>query len=233
MDDISGTKGGVMARCSASNTCPKFFLGLSGTEFCSCRLPVPTDANGFADLKQPDNARIYYYAGAQHGGAGGTASISFAPTRNVYLGGHGDPAQRYVPRAVHRPRGPGRARHHPAGQPGAGTGRGFAVRPADVAFPAMKGVTWAERRADGGARLPVPARYNGYPLLDFGPQYRREDESGIATMLPPAYLNRDYAILVPQVDASTGIPKGRHPQRGARAARHQRGVQPCRHARAT
>lgn len=209
VDDISGTKGGVMARCSASNTCPKFFLGLSGTEFWQLQgSPVLTDANGFADLKQPDNARIYYYTGAQHGGAGGTASISFAPTRNVYPAGtviqHNDTfralfidLEDWVVRGTTPP-----ASQVPA------LADGSLVRPADVAFPVMKGVTWAV----SGVQTAVPdfqylARYNGYPLLDFGPQYRREDESGIATVLPPAYLNRDYAILVPQVDPSTGIPK--------------------------
>jgi len=42
-------------------------------------------------------------------------------------------------------------------------------------------------------------------VLDFGPHYIAQDESGIATVLPPANLNRDYAILVPQVDSSTGL----------------------------
>jgi hypothetical protein len=51
------------------------------------------------------------------------------------------------------------------------------------------------------------ARYNGYSVLDFGPQYIPQDESGIATQLPPYYTGLDYAILVPQVDASTGLTK--------------------------
>ena len=87
---------------------------------------------------------------------------------------------------------------------------------ASLALPAMKGVTWPV----SGAPTPIPdfqylARYNGYPLLDFGPQYRREDESGIATLLPPAYMNRDYAILVPQVDPGTGTFAAWNLQRGA------------------
>lgn len=77
-----------MKRCEASNTCPKFFLGLSGTEFWQLQgSPVLTDANGLRDIAQPANARIYYYASTQHGGAGGTASIGYAPTRNVYPAG--------------------------------------------------------------------------------------------------------------------------------------------------
>lgn len=209
VDDISGKTGGVMARCAATNTCPKFFLGLSGTEFWQLQgSPVLTDANGFTDLKQPDNVRIYYYAGTQHGGAGGTTSISFDPTRNVYPAGtvihHNDTfralfidLEDWVVRGTTPP-----ASQVPA------LADGTLVRPASLALPAMKGVTWPV----SGAPTPIPdfqylARYNGYPLLDFGPQYRREDESGIATLLPPAYMNRDYAILVPQVDASTGIPR--------------------------
>jgi hypothetical protein len=83
---------------------------------------------------------------------------------------------------------------------------GTLVRPEAVAFPAMKGLAWTA----GGTTTPIPdfaylARYNGFPLLDFGPQYRPQDESGIATQLPPADLNRDYAILVPQVDPATGL----------------------------
>ena len=59
-DDVSGRTGGVMKRCSASNTCPKFFLGLSGTEFWQLQgSPVLTDAFGLRDIAQPDNARIY------------------------------------------------------------------------------------------------------------------------------------------------------------------------------
>ncbi|WP_244788651.1 alpha/beta hydrolase domain-containing protein [Cupriavidus pauculus] len=209
VDDISGKTGGVMARCAATNTCPKFFLGLSGTEFWQLQgSPVLTDANGFTDLKQPDNVRIYYYAGTQHGGAGGTTSISFDPTRNVYPAGtvihHNDTfralfidLEDWVVRGTTPP-----ASQVPA------LADGTLVRPASLALPAMKGVTWPV----SGAPTPIPdfqylARSNGYPLLDFGPQYRREDESGIATLLPPAYMNRDYAILVPQVDASTGTPR--------------------------
>jgi len=209
VDDIAGKSGGVMARCAATSTCPKFFLGLSGTEFWQLQgSPVLTDANGFADLKQPDNARIYYYTGTQHGGAGGTASISYAPTRNVYPAGtviHFNDTFRalfldledWVVKNTAPP---------PSQVPTLADGT--LVRPASLTFPVMKGLSWPV----GGVSTPIPAfqylaRYNGYSLLDFGPQYRREDESGIATVLPPANLNRDYAILVPQVDATTGIPR--------------------------
>jgi len=59
-------------------------------------------------------------------------------------------------------------------------------------------------------QTPIPdfqylGRYNGFSLLDYGPQYLPQDESGIASLLPPYYSGRDYAILVPQVDPTTGL----------------------------
>ncbi|NML16914.1 alpha/beta hydrolase domain-containing protein [Azohydromonas caseinilytica] len=207
VDEVSGRKGGVMARCAATDTCPKFFLGLSGTEFWQLQgSPVLTDAHGLRDLTQPENARIYYYSSTQHGGAGGLASISYTPTRTVYPAGtvvHFNDTFRalfvaledWVVRGVEPP-----ASQVPK------VADGTLVRPEAVTFPAMKGLSWTAN----GASTPIPdftylARYNGFPLLDFGPDYRPQDESGIATRLPPANLNRDYAILVPQVDALTGL----------------------------
>lgn len=207
VDDVSGRQGGVMKRCAATATCPKFFLGLSGTEFWQLQgSPVLTDAYGFRDLTQPDNARIYYYASTQHGGAGGTASISYAPSRNVYPAGtvvHFNDTFRALFIALED--WVVRGTEPPASQVPQ-LADGTLVRPDQLVFPAMKGLTWPV----GGTATAIPdfnylARYNGFPLFDFGPQYIPQDESGIATLLPPYYTGRDYAILVPQVDAGTGL----------------------------
>ena len=206
-DDVAGRTGGVMKRCAASNTCPKFFLGLSGTEFWQLQgSPALTDANGFADLVQPTNARIYYYSSTQHGGNGGTASITYAPTAGVYPLGtvtqHVDTfralfmaLEDWVVRNV-----------APPDSQVPKIADGTLVRPNQLVFPVMKGTTWAL----GGVQTAIPdfqylARYNGFSLLDFGPQYVAQDESGIASLLPPYYTGRDYAILVPQVDPATGL----------------------------
>lgn len=207
VDELTGRQGGVMKRCAATSTCPKFFLGLSGTEFWQLQgSPVLTDAFGQRDLVQPDNARVYYYASTQHGGPGGTAGINYTPTRNVYPAGtvvHFNDTFRalfialedWVVRDVAPP-----ASQVPK------LADGTLARPDQLVFPTMRGLEWPVN----GTPTSVPdfdylARYNGFPLLDFGPEYKPQDESGIATLLPPAYLNRDYAILVPQVDASTGL----------------------------
>ncbi|MFT3720722.1 alpha/beta hydrolase domain-containing protein [Pseudorhodoferax sp.] len=207
VDDVSGRQGGVMKRCAATGTCPKFFLGLSGTEFWQLQgSPVLTDAYGLRDLAQPDNARIYYYASTQHGGAGGTASIAYAPARNVYPAGtvvHFNDTFRALFIALED--WVVRGTEPPASQVPR-VADGTLVRPAQLVFPAMRGLTWPV----GGVQTAIPAfdylaRYNGFALLDFGPQYVPQDESGIATQLPPFYTGRDYAILVPQVDPSTGL----------------------------
>jgi hypothetical protein len=206
VDPLTGRKGGVMTRCAASNTCPKFFLGLSGTEFWQLQgSPVLTDAWGFRDLVQPENARIYYYAATQHGGAGGTSSIAYVPANSVYPRGtvahHTDTfralfiaLEDWVVRDIAPP-----ASQVPA------LADGTLVRPEQVAFPAIKGVSWPV----AGVATAVPdfsyrGWFNAYKVLDFGPQYVPQDESGIATQLPPL-VGVDYAILVPQVDASTGL----------------------------
>lgn len=206
-DDVSGRQGGVMKRCEATATCPKFFLGLSGTEFWQLQgSPVLTDAYGFRDLVQPANARIYYYGSTQHGGNGGTASISYAPSRNVYPAGtvvHFTDTFRALFVALED--WVVRGTEPPASQVPK-VADGTLVRPDQLVFPVMKGLTWAA----GGTQTAIPefnylARYNGFALYDFGPQYIAQDESGIATQLPPYYTGRDYSILVPQVDATTGL----------------------------
>ena len=205
VDAVAGRTGGVMKRCDATGTCPKFFLGLSGTEFWQLQgSPVLTDALGTTDLVQPANARVYYYASAQHGGK--SQAINWNPSTAVYPAGSNiDFADTFralfidmedwVVRNVAPP---------PSEVPKLADGT--LVRPSQVAFPVMRGVTWPV----GGTATPIPpfqyrALFNNYTLLDFGPQYRPEDESGIPTIVPPRPLGKEYAILVPQVDPSTGL----------------------------
>ena len=207
VDDVSGRQGGVMKRCEASNTCPRFFLGLSGTEFWQLQgSPVLTDALGTRDIAQPANARIYYYASTQHGGTGGTENISFAPTRNVYPAGtvvHFTDTFRALFIALED--WVVRGTEPPASQVPR-LADGTLARPADLVFPAMRGLSWNV----AGVPTPIPtfdylARYNGFTLLDYGPQYVPQDEAGIATLQPPRAVGKDYAILVPQVDPATGL----------------------------
>ena len=212
VDAVSGRQGGVMKRCEATATCPKFFLGLSGTEFWQLQgSPVLTDAFGFSDLTQPANARIYYYASSQHStGTGGLAAgIGFNPAATVYpAGSMVDTADTFRALFVDLEAWVTQDVPPPASQVPK-VADGTLVPPSQLVFPTITGLSWTP---SGGSPTAIPtfsylARYNGFPLLDYGPQYRPEDESGVPTLVPPSYAGRDYAILVPQVDASTGLTK--------------------------
>ncbi|MBT2302762.1 hypothetical protein J7E70_20130 [Variovorax paradoxus] len=212
-DAISGRTGGVMKRCTETATCPKFFLGLSGTEFWQLQgSPVLTDALGASDLVQPANARIYYYASTQHGsGTGSLATgINFSPTSAVYpIGSMTDHADTFRALFIDLEDWIVKNLAPPDSQVPK-VADGTLVRPDQLVFPTIAGTTWP--LAGGGAPTVIPAfnylaRYNGFPLLDYGPQYRPQDESGIPTVVPPSYMGKDYAILVPQVDSGTGLTK--------------------------
>jgi hypothetical protein len=212
VDAVSGRSGGVMKRCTAAATCPKFFLGLSGTEFWQLQgSPVLTDANGFSDLAQPDNARIYYYGSTQHGGGTGglTTGINFNPPAALYpIGSMVDFADTFRALFIDMEDWVVKNTPPPDSQVPK-VADNTLVRPSQLVFPTLSGLSWPPA---GGTPAAIPpfnylARYNGFPLLDYGPQYRPEDESGIPTIVPPSYMGKDYAILVPQVDPGTGLAK--------------------------
>ena len=195
VDDVAGRQGGIMTRCDASGTCPKLFVGFSGTEFWTLQgSPMLTDAFGTKDLVQPDNARVYYYASSQHllGApsipAASAASI-FGPAYNALYATNGNTGVVPIIRALYQDLEDWVVRGtQPPDSQVPRIADATLVKPAQVAFPAIPGVTYT-------------GLVNTFHLLDWGTQYTPQDETGIATQVPPAYLGRDYAILVPQVDA--------------------------------
>jgi hypothetical protein len=72
------------------------------------------------------------------------------------------------------------------------------VPPEDVRFPSIPANTYGgvSRPAVKFLRLTNPLH-----VLDFGPQYRAQDSTGIITIEPPRIGVRPYRLLVPQVDA--------------------------------
>jgi hypothetical protein len=194
VDDVSlRSDGGILKRCNATSTCPKLFIGFSGTEFWSLQgSPLLTNALGTTDLVQPANARIYYYSSSHHllGLPSLPANSNSAPfpVGNLYATNNNLGATSVVRALYQNLEDWVVAGTTPPDNQVPKIADSTLVRPSAVAFPAIPGVTYT-----GLATL--------YPLLDWGPNYRPQDESGVATQLPPAYLGRDYAILVPQVDA--------------------------------
>jgi hypothetical protein len=198
-DPLTGRRGGVMKRASANGTAPKLFLGLSGTEFWMLQgSPVLNDPLGLRDLEQPEDARVYFYASTQHGGPAGAR---WDTSRSVYPAGvmneHDDAFRAlflaladWVVRGIEPP---------PSQVPRVADKT--LVRPDEVVFPAMKGVSFP---VDGRpTRIPdfeYRGWYDDWSVFDFGPRFAAADESGIADYLPPRAVGRAYALLVPQVD---------------------------------
>ena len=186
VDDVAQRRGGILSRCEASGTCPKLFIGFSGTEFYVLQgSPLLTDAWGTTDLVQPANARVYYYASTHH--LLGLASLPGSSAGALYAT-NGNAGVIPVVRALYQNLEDWVVKGTtPPESQVPKIADATLVRPVQVKFPAIPGVSYT-------------GLVNNYSLLDWGPNYRPQDESGIATQVPPAYLGRDYAILVPQVD---------------------------------
>ncbi|HBK47259.1 MAG TPA: hypothetical protein DDZ67_12675 [Xanthomonadaceae bacterium] len=208
VDGLTGRKGGLMTRCAATGTCPKFFLGLSGTEFWQLQGgPALSDASGTRDLQQPDEVRIYYYASSQHGGPGGTENVRFRPAQDVYPGGTAVQFNDTFRALFVALEDWVRAGTPPPPSQIPRIADGTLVAPEALRWPTMRGLSWPDA---AGRPVPIPAfEYRGWinrmSVLDFGPAFRAQDESGIATRLPPLDTGRRYAMRVPQVDPHTGL----------------------------
>src|SRR6516162_5998613 len=68
-DPFTGKSDGILARCSASNTCPKIIHLNSGTEYWQAgQSLVTTDPLGQRDTTPPDDVRIWSMASVSHQG---------------------------------------------------------------------------------------------------------------------------------------------------------------------
>jgi hypothetical protein len=72
-DPFTGTRDGMLVRCTASNTCPKIIHTHSSTEYWQgAGSLITTDPLGRADGVVPENVRIYHFTGTQHAGVEGS-----------------------------------------------------------------------------------------------------------------------------------------------------------------
>jgi Alpha/beta hydrolase domain len=74
-DPLTGEDAGILDRCLATDTCPKIFQTVSGTEYWQSAMSNDTtDFSAHHDLPIPSNIRIFYLSSTQHGGASVTAT---------------------------------------------------------------------------------------------------------------------------------------------------------------
>ncbi len=85
LDPIDGKTGGILERCLASNTCPKFMHVDSSTEFWQGRSSLVVTDEAGADIGLPDEVRVYLFSGSGHAGPAmlGHAEPFFKPSANA------------------------------------------------------------------------------------------------------------------------------------------------------
>jgi len=194
----------MLARCLASQTCPKVFETFGASEFWGLRMsPGLVGTMAAADIPLPGNVRRYYFPGTTHGGGRGGFERNAASVGRCELPDNPNPQSdtmralledliEWVVKGVAPP--PSRYPRLDAGQ---------LVRP--------------ERRAMGFPSVPgrpLPDHMLN-PILDydFGPEFRYVDLSGVMSVQPPA-IKQTIPCLVPRVDADGneigGVPSVLH-----------------------
>jgi hypothetical protein len=183
LNAVTGKVDGRMARCSASQTCPRIFEVNSANEYWAKDMAVGMVDEAGMDLRdEPANVRSYFLASLPHqGGVGATGRGICQQSRNPLVSnavlralvvamdqwgtsGTEPPASR-LPRVADNTLVP------PLPQ-------------ARQGFPQIPGISYNGRMHTGD-------------LFDHGPQF----DEGILTVVPPRLVGMPYPALVPKTDA--------------------------------
>ncbi len=206
-DPITRRTGGLLLRCLASHTCPKIFHVATALEIWEGRQSLGfTDPLGLRDLPDSPFVRTYIMASTQHGTAG------YDPVNGP---GFGDCEQQQNPNPQAETMRAlwvaftawvkDGAAPPPSTKPRVDDGT--FVRPENVNFPSIPANAYPNESPAGPAaptvRPAVRWQHVATPLhvLDFGPGFDGQDETGIITIEPPAEGHVPYGVHVPQVDA--------------------------------
>jgi hypothetical protein len=183
LDPITGKTDGRLARCTASNTCPKIFETNSANEYWSKNMAVGlVDTKGKDLTNEPANVRNYFISSLHHAGAFPTRGKGICQqvrnplTPSAVLRALLVDMDEWVAKGTEPPKS--RIPH---------TADGTLVSPlpqSGQGFPKLQGVTYNGRMHTGD-------------LFDYGPDF----DKGIMTTLPPRLVGTPYPALVPKTDA--------------------------------
>lgn len=202
-DPLTGRSQGILDRCEASQTCPVIFHMATALEIWEGRQSLGlTDPLGLHDAKEPANVRTFIMASTQHSAA--ALPLPAQPPFGVCQQQSNPNPHTWTMRAAFvNLVGWVRDGKQPPASVKPSIAAGTLVAPDRVHFPLIPATNY-------GAPRPAP-RYTGaisvLHVLDFGPQYRAGDSSGIISREPPVPGTASYGVLVPQVDAD-GIDVG-------------------------
>jgi hypothetical protein len=76
-DPVSGKTDGILARCQASDTCPKIMQTEASADFWEGRASLLVSNGKGSEIPVPDNVRLYLFASTQHGGGSVAANFPF------------------------------------------------------------------------------------------------------------------------------------------------------------
>jgi Alpha/beta hydrolase domain len=205
-DPITRQTDGILKRCLATDTCPKIFHVATALEIWEGRQSLGfTDPTGKRDLGEPGFIRTFIMASTQHGTAGfnATSGPAFGDCEQQQNPNPQAETMRalwvaftdWVKDGVEPP---------PSAKPQVKDGT--FVPPAQVRFPSIPANDYPNVSPAGlaapTARPPVRWQQVATPLhvLDYGPGFDAQDETGIITREPPGEGTQAYGVLVPQVD---------------------------------
>ena len=208
-----GPPGGILDRCSSSNTCPKIIEHFGSAEVWALKLtPEWVGTDGAADLPLPPNVRRYYIASSNHGGGAGGFDTSI-PGAGLPATGAQCPGNNYGQGVL--PANPmphtqtvNALRQHfkhwvmrgtlppdsvwPRLNPGGGQPAQLAdATQAALGMPALPGLR---------PTLPEPGFIMPVLDYDFGPLFNPTDASGVPSNAPPT-VRRAIRMLAPKVNA--------------------------------
>jgi hypothetical protein len=183
--------GGLLARCRASDTCPKIVETFGSAEFYSLRLsPNLVGTRADKDIPLPATVRRYYMPSTRHGGGGGGFAHEIRIDPCCVLATNPNPSndtnralmKALVDWVVSDTAPP------PSRYPTLAHGDLAAPASAAIGFPVIPGQPLPD-----GVFVPL---YD----YDFGPAFRAADVSGLMALQPPI-VRQVLPQLVPKVDA--------------------------------
>ena len=183
--------GGLLARCQATETCPRIVETFGSAEFYSLRAsPNLVGTRADRDIPLPANVRRYYSPGTRHGGGQGGFSADVPVDPCCLLASNPNPS--------------------------ADTNRALLHALVDWVVKDAPPPPSRYPRLDCGDLVPPTQAALGFPLIpgvslpdgvivpfydyDFGPGFRNADVSGVISVQPPI-IRQTLPMLVPRVDA--------------------------------
>jgi hypothetical protein len=196
-DPLTGRTEGLLDRCLATSTCPRIFHAATALEMWEGRQSLGlTDPLGQHDVADPAQVRTYIMASTQHGAAS-LPLLTLPPFGNCQEQPNPNP-QVWTMRALLTDF---TAWVRDGVEPPPSTlpriADGTLVAADQVRLPAIPATQY------GGVPRPAMSTrrlYNTLHVLDYGPDYRAGDTSGILRE-PPKVGTASYGVLEPQVDA--------------------------------